>query len=69
MKSELAIKRDEWFKSTEGKSCSDMSTLTHDPIYLHNRLERAFLAGAMANEAVKGDLCRNALEKESTNGS
>ncbi len=59
MKSELAIKRDEWFESKEGKRCCDPDGLIlPDPQYLRNRLERAFLAGAKANEAVKDDLCR-----------
>jgi len=58
MKSELAIKRDEWFESDEGKRCCDPTELgLPSRKYLRNRLERAFLAGAEANEAVKDDLC------------
>jgi len=51
-KSELAIKRDEWFESEEGKKCADPYTLYgsgKNEKYLFNRLERAFLAGAKAN--------------------
>lgn len=43
MKSALAKARDKWFVSDDGKECCD-GTATGQ--YLHNRLDRAFLAGA-----------------------
>lgn len=43
IRSPLAKARDDWFESEEGKACSSGVTDGH---YLHNRLERAFLAGA-----------------------
>lgn len=55
MRSELAIKRDEWFESDEGKDCLDASALimtSKYQQYLKNRLECAFLAGAKANHEV-----------------
>ncbi len=59
MKSELAIKRDEWFKSAEGRKCSNTLTLTCDTDgeYLKNRLEAAFLAGSIADAEVQQDIC------------
>lgn len=56
MKSELAIKRDEWLYGEEGSKCCDSATLPPGEKgrrYQRNRLERAFLAGAIANEEVK----------------
>ena len=67
MKSELAIKRDDWFASVEGKRCSDIKTLSRPggtDKYLRNRLEQAFLAGALANEEVAQDLCDNILKSQ-----
>jgi hypothetical protein len=64
-KSELAIKRDEWFESEEGIRCSEPHSLlsTSDPyIFLRNRLEAAFLAGAEANEEVKAEMVAKVLE-------
>ena len=61
-KSELAIKRDEWFESDEGKKCSDASILSSDGVenrkFLKNRLEYAFLARAKANEEVATEICK-----------
>lgn len=58
LRSELAIKRDEWFESDEGKRCcaDGLSGREDAKKYLKNRLEAAFLAGAKANEAVKKEL-------------
>ena len=56
MKSELAIKRDQWLASEEGKKCLDASSLFMSAgyeIYLKNRLEIAFLAGAQAEREIK----------------
>lgn len=50
----LSRLRDEWFVSDEGITCMGLSLLynpNEGAKYLHNRLERAFLAGA--NAAVK----------------
>jgi len=63
MRSELAIKRDEWLESKEGKSCCCFETLmgiAGGEGYLKNRIEAAFLAGAKANEAVKEEICKKA---------
>ena len=59
MKSELAIKRDEWFGSEEGRKCCDAATLGHiqPERFLRNRLERAFLAGAKADAEVQQEFC------------
>jgi len=43
MKSKLARARDNWFLSDDGKECCKGQA---SGIYLKNRLERAFLAGA-----------------------
>jgi len=60
-KSELAIKRDEWFDSDEGKGCMDAKSLELRSekyrYFIKNRLERAFLAGAQANEEVRQEIC------------
>lgn len=65
MKSELAIKRDEWFASEEGERCLDVKNLalhaSHQK-YLKHRLEAAFLAGAEANEQVHQDLADQVME-------
>ena len=54
-KSPLAQARDAWFESDEGKGCTNCQSLNIDPQqyrYLRNRLERAFLAGAAAQERI-----------------
>jgi len=58
VKSPLAIKRDNWFKSNEGRKCLNKSSLLcdKDSKYLKNRLELAFLAGATANTEVLEEL-------------
>ena len=63
MKSELAIKRDEWFASKEGMKCADAASLTsmrrtreNINIYLKNRLEQAFLAGARSTTEIAEEL-------------
>lgn len=61
MKSELAIERDKWFESDEGKKCTDTDSLLAPKVtkeYLINRLEAAFLAGATANEIVHEQLIK-----------
>lgn len=51
MKSELAKARDKWFAGDDGRECCKGQT---SGIYLQNRLERAFLAGAkFSNERIK----------------
>ena len=63
LRSELAIKRDEWLASDEGKMCADIHSLrrnrhyANSAIYLRNRIETAFLAGAKANEEVRQEVC------------
>ena len=60
MRSELAIKRDEWFDSNEGKSCMEIDKLalhSSHRKYLKNRLEAAFLAGAKADAEVQQEIC------------
>lgn len=62
MKSELAILRDEWFESEEGKRCSAITALrAGTPFeaekYLRNRLEAAFMAGAEANTKAQEIIC------------
>jgi hypothetical protein len=62
MKSELAILRDEWLESTEGKQCCAIAALrVVTPLeaekYLRNRIEAAFLAGAEANHKVQQVIC------------
>ncbi len=60
---DLAIQRDNWFASEEGKRCSDISTLPpSDPQYLRKRLERAYLAGASDWDKVRQDLCESLCE-------
>jgi len=65
-KSELAIKRDEWFASEEGVKCCQPDSLLDSPSdpgkYLRNRLEIAFLAGAKAEHAVSEDMARKCME-------
>ena len=63
MKSELAIKRDEWFASAEGVKCADIHALasvrrskSNQSIYLKNRLEAAFIAGAKATHEIAEEL-------------
>lgn len=69
MKSELAIKRDEWFASLEGRKCSDPSTIgitkSRDK-FLRNRLELAFLAGAIASDQVMQDICDKVIDAITT---
>lgn len=63
-RSELAIERDHWFASEEGKKCMGTTGLGLHPKnlkYLRNRLERAFLAGAAANEKTKQIICDKLL--------
>lgn len=48
LRSELAIMRDEFFESDEGKKCLDIKTIGNDPKYLKNRIECAFVAGALS---------------------
>lgn len=58
MRSELAIKRDEWFASIEGRTALDTEILhfeSYAPL-LKNRLEAAFLAGAQSSEDVGREL-------------
>lgn len=60
LRSELAIKRDEWLESEEGKSCLDASGLlltSKYEQYFRNRIEAAFLAGAKANTEVQQEIC------------
>jgi len=61
MKSELAIKREAWFKSDEAIKCLNTATLTAGP-YLKHRLERAFLAGAKAMDDKRSDSFEAALK-------
>lgn len=55
MRNKLAIERDKWFESAEGKKCLDAKTLGSEVSaeYLKNRLEFAFLAGAAVNAIPK----------------
>lgn len=50
----LALERDEWLTSKEGRGCRDATTLgasaDQSEYYLQNRLELAFIAGAKAVE-------------------
>lgn len=64
MKSELAIKRDEWLASVEGSHCLDGGILVREEgrKILRNRIEAAFLAGAIANEEVKREFCEKVLD-------
>lgn len=51
MKSALAKARDKWLFSNDGRECCKGQTSGQ---YLHNRLERAFLAGAnFSSERIK----------------
>ena len=59
-KSELAIARDEWFVSKEGRKCSEFPVTSYG--YLRNRLEAAFWAGSKANLKVKQEICDKHLE-------
>jgi predicted lipoprotein len=69
MRSELAIERDKWFESEEGKKCLDAKSLgdfvSHE--YLKNRLEFAFLAGAVANEKAREVIAKK-ISSQLTNG-
>lgn len=62
MKSELAIARDAWLESPEGRACTDLESMQcyknprSGEIYLKNRIERAFLAGAKAMESINTPL-------------
>ena len=58
MKSELAIKRDEWFASPQGKQAAsgDILLYTRYQELLDNRLEAAFLAGASATNEIAEEL-------------
>lgn len=49
LRDKLAKCRDEWMLSREGIKCQDGSTSGR---YLRNRLERAFVAGWNAHEAL-----------------
>lgn len=65
-KSELAVKRDEWFESSEGKRCLNLATLrvnirVNSTSFLKNRLEAAFLAGAKANHEVEEEIAEKLL--------
>lgn len=53
--SPLAKARDKWLESLEGRSCLDKSILLMPESlqYLKNRLERAFAAGAIAQEEIE----------------
>ena len=51
-KSKLAKARDKWLQSDDGKECSIGEA---NGQYLHNRIERAFIAG--------WDACEQALKK------
>ena len=53
-KSQLAIARDDWFDSTQGKIALDTAILRSaaDIRFLRNRLELAFLAGAKAQKQI-----------------
>ena len=51
----LAVAKDKWFESEEGRRCNNFWTLKpeQDPeFYLKNRLELAFMAGAAAQEKI-----------------
>lgn len=64
LKSELAIKRDEWFESEEGKKCCDNTTLPTGKTggrYLKHRIESAFLAGAIANNEMHEELINKVI--------
>lgn len=56
LRSELAVKCDEWLESDEGKKCRSVKgfgIIKHaDENFLRNRLEAAFLAGAIAGEEI-----------------
>ena len=56
LRSELAIKRDEWLASEEGRECLDYSTLT-GAIYLEHRINRAFMAGVRAESKSSQEIC------------
>lgn len=47
----LSIAWDEWMESDEGKDCHAGSA---SGVYLYNRLNRAFMAGAKAQEDKQG---------------
>ncbi len=53
-RSSLAKAKDKWFESLEGRSCMDKSILLmpESVQYLKNRLERAFIAGVIAQEQI-----------------
>ena len=64
IKSELAIKRDEWFKSPQGRQATNTDILHFDKYseLLNNRLEAAFLAGAIAQCEVDQDFCNKVID-------
>ena len=64
MKSELAIKRDEWFASDQGRQCCADGLNGHGRAkeYLKNRLEAAFLAGAKAQSEVDQEFCDKVID-------
>jgi len=60
LRSELAIKRDIWFESDEGRQClkPDLLARPQKDFQFHkNRIERAFLAGAKAADSVNQEIC------------
>jgi hypothetical protein len=60
MRSELAIKRDEWLESEEGIDCLDALGLILTSKYsqlLRIKIEAAFLAGAKADAEVQQEIC------------
>jgi hypothetical protein len=66
MRSELAIKRDEWLESDEGKSCCDhnnVCSFVGGAGYLKNRIETAFLAGAKAGTETQQVVCDELASK------
>jgi len=56
MSRELKTAMDTWFASTEGEDCKrgDILAEMRHSSYLRNRLERAFIAGANAQQRING---------------
>lgn len=64
LRSELAIKRDEWFASEEGQKCAmpfRLPDMDDTAVYLRNRLELAFLAGAKTDAEVQEEFAAKVL--------
>ena len=55
LKSELAIERDKWMETHEGKACLDE---TERFLTMRQKIECAFMAGAIAEAAAQDEICR-----------